>query len=154
MTRLRLLCASSVCRPHFSSSFFPDILHIHARVLCVDPSVCLSVHPSVSPSVPQHGAVVCASEPVLCPSYARGRASSSSSSSSSSSLSFASPPSLLLPLLLVTASSGPGVCVFLEDTRAHASRWCTPAHLPRLCAVFSSVVGEKQPIEGRVCRLE
>lgn len=36
--------------------------------------------------------------------------------------SLSSPSSLLLPLLLVTASSGPGVCVFLEDTRAHASR--------------------------------
>lgn len=47
MTRLRLLCASSLCRPHFSSSFFPDILHIHARVLCVDPSP--SVRSSVSP---------------------------------------------------------------------------------------------------------
>lgn len=51
MTRLRLLCASSLCRPYFSSSFFPDILHIHARVLCVDPSVRPSVRPSIRASI-------------------------------------------------------------------------------------------------------
>lgn len=63
--------------PTFPRLFF-QTSYIFMRACCV--SIRLSVCPSVSPSVPQHGAVVCASEPVLCPSYARGRASSSPSS--------------------------------------------------------------------------
>lgn len=132
--------------PTFPRLFF-QTSYIFMRACCV--SIRPSVRPSVSPSVPQHGAVVCASEPVLCPSYARGRASSSSfcfffvvffvffffASSSSYCCSF-------WPKCVRTYSSR-----IHERTRPDGR---TPAHLPRPYAVFSSVVGEKQPIEGRV----
>lgn len=113
--------------PTFPRLFF-QTSYIFMRACCV------SIRPSVSPSIPQHGAVVRASEPVLCPRYARGRGLRV----------------LLHPLPLVAAPPARLACVFLEDTRAHASRRRAPVHLSWPYVVFSSVVGEKQPIQGRV----